>query len=144
MVLIYRLTSSSGMTGLRPHAGHFTGQSNSTSKNSNPSVPVYRPGMGRLGGVQAFVTSHQTIDDEKGTYGPRSLTKSTCDHNDKSGINFDTFSSAPFPHLLHNNPTPKFGDKQKYKKDDFDNDSVSEVDLKAPENANVGTHAIAR
>lgn len=58
MVLILRLTSSGAQAGLMTHMGHSAG-SNSGQGHSQIA------NMGKLGGVQAFVTSHQAVDDEK-------------------------------------------------------------------------------
>lgn len=141
MVLIFRLTSSSGMTGLRSQAGHYTGQSNSISKNTSPSVPVYRSGVGRFGGVQAFVTSHQTIDDEKGTYGPRSLTTSMYASNDQLGSNMNTAANTTtVPQLFNNQPTSAPNNRKNDKADDLDNDSVSELGMQNSGQSGGGVH----
>jgi hypothetical protein len=71
MVLIYRLTSSSGMKGLASRQGKTSG-----SNQWLPSAPF---STGKLAsGVKTHVTSHQRVDDEKEHYGSGSQPAGTA------------------------------------------------------------------
>lgn len=145
MVLIYRLTSRSGMSGLNIRtAVSNTNQSNSNSKDTHPSVPTFISGTGRLRGVQAFVTSHQAIDDEKDLYGTRSASSSAAHHHDGSHspsiLNVHSPQATILPQMQKNAAFSSSDNRRPIDRDLSDSDSISEADLKASSEPQVGAH----
>lgn len=124
MVLIYRLTSKSSMSGYNGYTGN-TNTNALSSKGSHPSVPAIG---GRLGGVQAFVTSHQAIDDEKDMY--KTNPASPAYNSAQQGTNRASVVNI-VPHLPRSTPFSSSPSGRRANDDLSDADSLPDDDLKA-------------
>ncbi|KAK9899743.1 hypothetical protein P389DRAFT_3477 [Cystobasidium minutum MCA 4210] len=132
MVLIYRLTSKSGMAGFSSSTGNF----HSNPLHSKGSQSASLPTFGRLGGVQAFVTSHQAIDDEKGSYTPTAVLP--------SGVNAPHRASVIniVPQLSRSAPFSTSTVRKAGNDDLSDSESLHEEQAKASPDAKRGGSAL--
>lgn len=98
--------------------------------------------MGKFGGVQAFVTSHQTIDDEKDIYGAKSASSiaNPGTSNVRSVLNIHGPASSLVPQLSKNANFFTSGNRTNARGDESDSDSVSDADMKAFPESNLGGH----